>query len=51
MRYPTEAVMNNNVRNVEKQKAQMQYARAVITGKEKYTAKLRRELDLVGILR
>ncbi len=40
-----------NVRNVEKQKAQMQYARAVITGKEKYTAKLRHELDLVGILR
>ena len=27
-----------NVRNIEKQKAQMQYARAVITGKEKYTA-------------
>lgn len=40
-----------NVRNIEKQKAQMQYSRAVITGKEKYTAKLRRELDLVGILR
>lgn len=40
-----------NVRNIEKQKAQMQYARAVIMGKEKYTAKLRRELDLVGILR
>lgn len=29
----------------------MQYARAVITGKEKYTAKLRHELDLDGILR
>lgn len=40
-----------DVRNVEKQKAQIQYERAVITGKEKYTAKLRRELDLVGILR
>ena len=39
------------VRKEEKLAAHKQYANAQITGREKYTAKLRRELDLVGILR
>ncbi len=40
-----------NARTAEKLTAQKQYADACLIGKEKYTAKLRRELDLVGILR
>ena len=40
-----------NARTAEKLTAQKQHANAGMIGKEKYTAKLRRELDLVGILR
>lgn len=39
------------IRKEEKFIAQKQYANAQITGREKYTSKLRRELDLEGILR
>ena len=39
------------IRKEEQLIAQKQYANAQVTGREKYTGKLRRELDLVGILR